>query len=36
MQNPGKRTDRVKLTIAKRAIDGFRPADKPWTAWDEG
>ena len=26
---------RVKLTIAKRAIDSFKPADKPWIAWDD-
>ena len=35
MPNPGKRTARVKLTIARRAIDGFKPADKPWIAWDD-
>ncbi len=31
----GKRVARVKLTIAKRAIDSFKPADKPWIAWDD-
>ena len=35
MTNPGKRVARVKLTIAKRAIDSFEPADKPWIAWDD-
>ena len=35
MTNSGKRVARVKLTIAKRAIDSFEPADKPWIAWDD-
>ena len=35
MTNSGKRVARVKLTIAKRAIDSFDPADKPWIAWDD-
>ena len=35
MTNSGKRVARVKLTIAKRAIDSFKPADKPWIAWDD-
>ncbi len=35
MKKTGKRTARVKLTIAKRAIDGCKPADKPWIAWDD-
>ena len=35
MPSPGKRTARVKLTIAKRAIDSFKPAEKPWIAWDD-
>ena len=35
MANPGKRVARVKLTIAKRAIDSFEPADRPWIAWDD-
>ena len=35
MNCPGKRTARVKLTIARRAIDSFEPADKPWIAWDD-
>ena len=35
MNSPGKRTARVKLTIARRAIDSFVPAHKPWIAWDD-
>ena len=35
MPNPGKRVARVKLTIARRAIDSLEPADKPWIAWDD-
>ena len=35
MPNPGKRVARVKLTIAKRAIDSLEPANKPWIAWDD-
>ena len=35
MTNSGKRVARVKLTIAKRAIDSFEPVDKPWIAWDD-
>ena len=31
----GKRIARVKLTIAKRAIDSLEPGDKPWIAWDD-
>ena len=30
-----KRIARVKLTIAKRAIDGLESADKPWIAQDD-
>ena len=32
---PGKRVARVKLTIARRAIDSLEPAQKPWIAWDD-
>ena len=35
MNSPGKRTARVKLTITRRSIDSFEPADKPWIAWDD-
>ena len=31
----GKRVARVKLTIAKCAIDSLVPAHKPWIAWDD-
>ena len=31
----GKRVARVKLTLAKRAIDSLKPAEKPWIAWDD-
>ncbi len=31
----GKRVAHVKLTIAKRAIDSLKPAEKPWIAWDD-
>ncbi len=30
-----KRVARVKLTIAKRAIDSLKPDQKPWIAWDD-
>ena len=32
---PGKRVARVKITIAKRAIDSLKPDQKPWIAWDD-
>ena len=35
MAYPGKRVARVKLTIARRAIDNLEPAEKPWIAWDD-
>ena len=31
----GKRVARVKLTIARRAIDSLEPAARPWIAWDD-
>ena len=30
-----KHVAHVKLTIAKRAIDSLKPAEKPWIAWDD-
>ena len=35
MSKPGKRVAKTKLTITKRAVDAFKPADKPWIAWDD-
>jgi len=35
MPNPGKRVARVKITIARRAIDSLKPDPKPWIAWDD-
>ena len=32
---PGKRVARVKITIAKRAIESLKPDQKPWIAWDD-
>ena len=30
----GKRIAKTKLTLTKRAVEGLKPADKSWIAWD--
>ena len=34
-ESPGKRVARVKLPITKRTVDGLKPADREWIAWDD-
>ena len=31
----GKRIAKTKLTLTKRAVEGLKPADKSWIAWDD-
>ena len=31
----GKRTANLKLTLNKRTVEGLKPADKPFIAWDD-
>ena len=35
MANSRKRVARVKLTLTKRTVEALKPADRPWTAWDD-
>ena len=36
MSSPvGKRVANLKLTLNKRAVEGLKPADKPFIAWDD-
>ena len=32
----GKRIAKTKLALTKRAVEGLKPADKSWIAWDDG
>ena len=31
----GKRIAKTKLALTKRAVEGLKPADKSWIAWDD-
>ena len=33
--NSGKRTANVKLTLSKRTVEGLKPGEKPFIAWDD-
>ena len=35
MTDTRKRVARVKLSLTKRTVEALRPADRPWTAWDD-